>query len=235
MTAADPSTGPRHRPLAVKEIPVPDAPTDRSSEPALLDQAVVERVLGAGLARGADFAEVFVEDRRSSSALLDDGRVEELTSGRDRGAGIRVVVGDSTGFAHTSDLSEAGLIAAAEAAAAASRGAGGSTRVVDLDRVDAPPPNAVAILPGDVPKARKVELLLTADGAARAAGGAITQVSARYADGRRRILVANSDGVLASDDQVRTIFSVSCVASGDTGMQTGRESVGHTVGFELFD
>ncbi|HMU80147.1 MAG TPA: TldD/PmbA family protein, partial [Microthrixaceae bacterium] len=103
------------------------------------------------------------------------------------------------------------------------------------DRVDAPPPNAVAILPGDVPKARKVELLLTADGAARAAGGAITQVSARYADGRRRILVANSDGVLASDDQVRTIFSVSCVASGDTGMQTGRESVGHTVGFELFD
>ena len=214
---------------------MPDAPTDRSSEPALLDQAVVERVLGAGLARGADFAEVFVEDRRSSSALLDDGRVEELTSGRDRGAGIRVVVGDSTGFAHTSDLSEAGLIAAAEAAAAASRGAGGSTRVVDLDRVDAPPPNAVAILPGDVPKARKVELLLTADGAARAAGGAITQVSARYADGRRRILVANSDGVLASDDQVRTIFSVSCVASGDTGMQTGRESVGHTVGFELFD
>lgn len=38
---------------------MPDAPTDRSSEPALLDQAVVERVLGAGLARGADFAEVF--------------------------------------------------------------------------------------------------------------------------------------------------------------------------------
>jgi hypothetical protein len=37
------------------------------------------------------------------------------------------------------------------------------------------------------------------------------------------------------DDQVKTTFSVSCVASGDTGMQTGRESVGHTMGFELFD
>ena len=33
----------------------------------------------------------------------------------------------------------------------------------------------------------------------------------------------------------RSLFSVSCVATGDTGMQTGRESVGHTVGFELFD
>ncbi len=202
---------------------------------ALLDESTIQRVIGAGLSRGADFAEVFVEDKRSSSAVLDDGRVEELTSGRDRGAGIRVVVGDSTGFAHTSDLSEAGLIAAAEAAAAASRSAGEGTRVVDLDRVDAPAPNVVAILPGDVPKARKVELLLTADEAARSAGGAITQVSARYADSRRRILVANSDGTLASDDQVKSLFSVSCVASGDTGMQTGRESVGHTVGFELFD
>ena len=60
-------------------------------------------------------------------------------------------------------------------------------------------------------------------------------MSARYGDSRRRILVANSDGVLAEDDQVRTLFSVSCVASGDTGLQTGRESTGRTVGFELFD
>ena len=80
-----------------------------------------------------------------------------------------------------------------------------------------------------------MELLRRADEAARSAGGAIRQVIAVYGDSRRRILVANSEGVLASDDQVKTRFAVSCVASGDTGMQTGRESVGATVGFELFD
>ncbi|MCB0977933.1 MAG: TldD/PmbA family protein, partial [Acidimicrobiales bacterium] len=64
---------------------------------------------------------------------------------------------------------------------------------------------------------------------------AIRQVSASYGDSRRRILVANSDGLLASDDQTRTLFVVGVVASGDTGMQTGRRSVGHTIGFELFD
>lgn len=57
----------------------------------------------------------------------------------------------------------------------------------------------------------------------------------RYSDSRRRILVANTDGTFGEDDQVETVFSISCVATGDTGMQTGRESVGHTVGFELFD
>ena len=201
----------------------------------MIEQSTVERVLAEGLSKGAEFAEVFVEDRRSSSALLDDGKVEELTSGRDRGAGIRVVVGESTGFAHTSDLTEEGLLAAARTAAAAARGAGAGTTVVALSETSAPRPNVVAILPGDVPKARKVELLTAADEVARSQGGAITQVTARYADSLRRILVANSDGTLATDDQVRTMFSVSCVASGDTGMQTGRESVGHTVGFELFD
>ena len=163
----------------------------------LLEPDVLRGTLHAALRTGGDFAEVFVEDRRSTSALFDDGRVEELTGGRSRGAGIRVVVGETTGFAHTADLSPEGL-----------RGA---------------------------PKARKVALLEEADRVARGEHDAIRQVSARYADSRRRIQVANSDGLLTGDDQVRTLFSVSCVADGDAGMQTGRESVGHTVGFELFD
>jgi TldD protein len=60
-------------------------------------------------------------------------------------------------------------------------------------------------------------------------------VSASYGDSRRRILVANSEGLLTEDDQVRTLFSVLAVASGDTGMQTGYQTLGRTVGFELFD
>lgn len=201
----------------------------------MIDQDIVERVLAAGLSRGGDFAEIFAEDRRSSSAGFDDGRVEELSSGRDRGAGIRVVVGETTGFAHTTDLSEQGLLAAAEIAAAAARGSSSGEHTVSVNEVAASAPNVVSLFPQDVPKAKKVALLEAANETARAQGSEITQVSARYADSRRQILVANSDGILAHDDQVKTLFSISAVATGDTGMQTGRESVGRTVGFELFD
>ena len=65
----------------------------------MLDADLVNRTLAAAMRTGADFAEIFAEDRRSASAILDDGRVEEVVSGRDRGAGIRVVAGDTTGFA----------------------------------------------------------------------------------------------------------------------------------------
>ena len=201
----------------------------------MLDHELINRTLSAAMSTGGEFAEVFVEDKRSSSAVFDDGRVEELTSGRDRGAGIRVVVGDTTGFAHTADLTEAGLRSAAEAAAAAARGGGGGAKTVAVSKSDVARGEPARIPPEDVAKATKVGLLTLANEAARSEGAAISQVSARYGDSRRRILVANSDGLLAEDDQVRTLFSVSCVAAGDTGLQTGRESTGRTVGFELFD
>jgi TldD protein len=201
----------------------------------LLDEGVIQRTLDLGVRTGGELAELFVEDRTSSNAIFDDGKVENLSSGRERGAGIRVIAGDTTGFAHTADLSEAGLAEAAEAAAAAARSGGGGVREVALTRQTSPRPNEIAILPEDVAKARKVELLAKADDAARSAGSAISQVTARYGDSRRRILVANSDGLLTEDDQVRTLFTVMAVATGDTGMQTGYQTLGRTVGFELFD
>ena len=201
----------------------------------MLDHELINRTLSTAMSTGGDFAEVFVEDKRSSSAVLDDGRVEELTSGRDRGAGVRVVVGDTTGFAHTADLSETGLRSAAEAAATAARGGGGGAKTIAVSPIDVARGAPARIPPEDVAKATKVGLLTLANEAARSEGAAISQVSARYGDSRRRILVANSDGLLAEDDQVRTLFSVSCVATGDTGLQTGRESTGRTVGFELFE
>lgn len=200
----------------------------------MLDESTVQRTLDTALAGGADFAEVFVEDRRNSSARFDDGRIEELGSGRSRGAGIRVVVGDTTGFAHTADLGDTGLIEAAKVAAAAARGGGGGTRTVALERRDTTP-QPVGTRPEDIAKDAKIDLLRRADDAARASGDAIKQVSASYGDARRRILVANSDGLFASDDQTRTMFVVGVVAGGDAGMQTGRRSIGHTIGFELFD
>jgi TldD protein len=198
----------------------------------LVEAEVLQRVLDEALSRGGEFAEVFVEDRTTSSAMLDQRRVEELSSGRDRGAGIRVVVGETTGFAHTADLSQRGLLAAAQAAAAVAREGGGGVREIALGPLLDHPSHAV-MLPGDVDKAKKIELLLHADDVARSEGSSITQVQVGFGDSSRRFVVANSDGVFASDHQVRTRFNISCIATGDTGMQTGYRPIAGTRGFEL--
>lgn len=207
----------------------------RSSSTPLVESEILVKVLAKGRSTGAEFAEIYVEDKRSTSAGLDDGKVEQVTSGRDRGAGIRVVAGETTGFAHTSDLSERGLLAAASAAATAARQGDGGVHTIALGSPFRHPVNTVRIAPDSVAKSRKVEMLQRADAAARAVDGAVVQVTALYGDSIKRILIANSDGVFSADDQVRTLFRVSVVANGDAGMQTGYDSLGQTIGFELFD
>ncbi len=198
----------------------------------LVARDVVQRVLTESMGRGADFAEVFVEDRASSSATLDQRRIQELNSSRSRGAGIRVVIGETTGFAHTADLTEEGLLSAARAAAAVAREGRGGVRHAALEPLRDHRSRA-EVTPGSVAKSKKIELMTRADEMARASGDAITQVQVALADSTRRFVVANSEGVYAGDDQVRTRFAVSCVANGDGGMQTGYRPLAATRGFEI--
>src|ERR1700691_6485390 len=178
----------------------------------LVERDVLQRTIDEALSRGGAFAEVFVEDRTTSSALLDQRRVEQLSSGRDRGAGIRVVVGETTGFAHTADLTESGLVAAARAAAAVARGGGGGVREIALGPLRDNPSRAT-IPPIDVDKARKIELMNHADDAARSEGASITQVQVALGDSTRHFVVANSDGVFSADHPAQTRFNVFCVAT----------------------
>ncbi len=215
----------------------------------LVEPDVAGRVIAAALQRGGDFAEIFAEDRYGTTAFLDDGRVEELATGRVRGAGVRVVVGETTGYAHTSDLTQAGLMAAAEAASAIARSSVGAVRGVAVGpgplqggsreaggSEPTVPRSAPALLhPLQVAKAKKVELLWRADDAARSAGAEVVQVSAGYADSVRQMLVANSEGLFVGDYTVRTRLSASVVALGDGGMQTGYETIALTRGFEVFE
>ncbi len=201
----------------------------------MLDENLISKVIQSALARGGDFAEIFVEEKSNFSASLDDSLIEELTSGTSRGAGIRVRFGETTGFAHTADLSESSLIKAAQAAASLARNSTQRVAQVALTPRHFVPLDPSKQAPNSTPKDNKIALLMRLDAAGRSAGAAIRQVSAGYADSMRRFIVANSEGTFVEEEQVRTRISISCVALGDTGMQTGYETAAMTMGFELFD
>lgn len=198
---------------------------------SLVSEDVVARVLQQATATGGEWAEIFVEDKRTSSVSMDQRRVEELVSGRDRGAGVRVVVGETTGFAHTADLSERGLLDAARAAASVAKQGGGGVRHATLEPRHYTPQTTQH--PDGVAKSDKIALLRAADEFARAEGAAISQVQVGLGDSTRRFLVANTDGTFASDEQIRTRFNVIAIANGDTGMQTGYRPIAGTTGYEL--
>lgn len=200
----------------------------------MLDETTVKRVLQAALQGGGELAELYVEDRATTALRLEDRRVEHVNSGRDRGAGIRVMAGDRASYAYTNLLTEDGLVAAAKTASAG-LGGPGETRSFDLRRVEPPVAHPVERRPEEVDAAEKADALRTADDAARSAGAEVRQVVATYSDIRQKLLIASSDGRIAEDDRTRVRLACQVVAARDGRIQTGFDAPGHSGGFELLE
>jgi TldD protein len=198
----------------------------------LLDPAVAKRVLARALAHGGEFAEVFAERRAGLSLAIDESRIESVQSGAEEGAGVRVLSGGTTYFAHVDGLDPADLERAAGEAAAALRGERAEPRAL---HAEAPPPQPIERPPGEVPVARKAELLRELDERARSAGAEIEQAIASYAEARREVAVANSDGLSSGDDRTRVRLAAQAVARRGGRIETGAETLGAARGFELFD
>jgi len=75
----------------------------------LIEESVLQRTLQTALQHGGDFAEVFAEDRRSASARLDDAKVEEFVSGRERATRAAARLGAAWGLGHALTLVAFGL------------------------------------------------------------------------------------------------------------------------------
>jgi len=198
----------------------------------LLDQGVAERVLARALANGGRFAEVFAERRRGQVLGIDESRIESVQSGAEEGAGVRVVEGNTTYFAHVDGLDPADLERAADEAAAALKGERREPRPLQAREVT---PLPIERQPEDVPAAQKAEMLRELDERARAKGGEVAQVMASYAEARRQVAVANSDGLFSCDDRTRTRIGVQTVARRDGTVETGAETLGAHRGYELLE
>ena len=159
----------------------------------LLDPALAQRAIERALRRGGELAEVYAEDRRGFGLTLDDRRVERPQSGRELGASVRVVSGESSYFGHVDGLAEEDLMRVADSVAQAA-GAPASPGV-RLEPASGGSRHPVELAPEDVDAARKAELLRSCDETARSAGAEVAQVSVGYVEGRRVVEVYNSDGV----------------------------------------
>jgi TldD protein len=206
---------------------------ERNGDPTeLLDPDVAERVLGTALSAGGDFAEVFAERRSAMSLSIDESRIESVQSGAEEGAGVRVVSGATTYFAHVDGLDPEDLGRAAREAAAALRGERAEPRPL---RAVASTPQEIELLPEEVEPSRKGELLRELDERARGEGDEITQLSASYGEGRRQVAVANSDGLFTGDDRTRVRIGAQAVARRGDRVETGMETLGGHRGYELLE
>ncbi|NOY53971.1 MAG: TldD/PmbA family protein [Deltaproteobacteria bacterium] len=200
----------------------------------MIPKEQIPKILKQALRHGGDFAELYLERGEHSSIVLEDNKIEKVVTGITRGAGLRLLHDHRTLYAYTNDLSLTSLMELAGRVSRALKGEGRDQTILLASRESAVQ-HPVRINPAGVETVHKVELVKSADAAARSVDPRIRQSTTVYGDSRKRILIANSIGELAEDDRVSLIGRVQVVAREEEVIQTGLESVGGAVGFELFE
>jgi TldD protein len=200
----------------------------------LLGDEVAARVLERALVHGGDFGEVYAEDRYGFAVGLDDSKLERPQTGSERGASVRVVQGDATYFGHVDGLAEDDLLRVAESVAQAVR-AGDPSRPAALSTAHSELVHPIAERPEEVAATRKAEILRQCDERARGLSGEVAQVMASYAENRHIIEIYNSQGIAAADDRTRVRLGVQVIARRNGRVETGHETLGGHIGFEILE
>ncbi|HEV2533697.1 metalloprotease TldD [Phenylobacterium sp.] len=207
-----------------------------ASVPSILQSAGVDtgrarEILGDALA-GADDGELFVERSESESFMFDDGRLKSAAYDSTEGFGLRVVAGETAGYAHASEISEGAIRRAADSARLAKRGYSGVA-------AEGPRATNAKLYGEDDPLAspgfsEKVALLQEIDAWCRARDPRVVQVMASLAGERREIEILRADGRLIRDVRPLCRVNVQITVERDGRRENGFAGAGGRAGFETW-
>lgn len=175
--------------------------------PAQLQVSDLEAQLARLRTPQIDYADFYFQASRHESWLLEDGIVKDGSYNIEKGVGIRAVSGEKTGFAYSDQISAKAISDAANAARSIVKS--GQEKQVKLVL----PTQSPLIYGSSDPlkslsQHKKIELLKQVDSFARALDPMVCEVTVSLNAVYEEILVAASDGTLATD--IRPLVRFSC-------------------------
>lgn len=175
----------------------------------------IDRVMAALLSAPVDAADIYFQSSHFESWSLEGGIVKEGSHSIERGAGVRVVSGDKTGFAYSDLIELPILLEAANNVKAIVRQGQQAMHKIETSKIW--PQLYPTINPlNSLADQEKIDLLKRIDAATRQLDSRIEEVMISLVAAYDHILVANQDGSLQADVRplVRMNVSVIMVENG---------------------
>ena len=196
-----------------------------------LDQQRTQTILDDAL-KSADDGELFLEYAQSEAFVFDDNRLKTASFNVDQGFGLRAICGESTGYAHASDLSEEALRRAADAVQAVKTGAASAFAA-------GPARTNLKLYPDDNPLDgvgfdAKIKLLEEINAYARANDPRVRQVSVSLTGEWSAVEILRPGGEIVRDFRPLVRLSVSVTAGEGGRQETGNYGVGGREGYGAF-
>ena len=194
-----------------------------------LDRGRVESIVDTSL-KDTDDGEMFLEYRQSESFMWDDGRLKSASFDTSQGFGIRAVVGESTGYAHASELSEAAMRRSAAAIEAVKSGHDGSyaDNPAGTNQFQYSDDNPL----DEIPFADKVALLEKIDAYAREKDSRVRQVSASLLASWQVVEIIRAGGLRVGDIRPLVRLNVQVVVGDGERQESGSYGAGGRAAYQ---
>ncbi|MCG6551421.1 MAG: TldD/PmbA family protein [Candidatus Magnetominusculus sp. LBB02] len=200
----------------------------------MLNEEIYNSLIKTAMSSGGSYGDIYIEHRAPVVIQMEDDKIEKISTGIERGAGLRIVYCNKTAYAYTNDLTEDTLLETARSLSTAVK-----TNTVyaplNLEKIRPKTDFVIRKRPDETPIAEKIKLIRAANQMARGVDKRIRQVSVTYSDFVQYVTIATSEGRLIEDERVQTLMAVSVIAGDGVAVQTGYEALGGFSGFELFE
>ena len=199
-----------------------------------LSRALAIQILNAGLATGADYAEIYYQDNMTHSYTRRYKKVYSVTGGRTSGIGIRLIKGVKVVYGYTSDLSKKALLELASSLALGFEGERVLT-VNSLKEKKFAQMNPIKIPHSSWDVEKKLAYLEDGEKVAYAVSDKIQDVLTRLMEEDEHVEIYNSDGIYTSDERTRTRLACAAFATDGTQFQQGFVGPGVSKGLEFLE
>ncbi len=180
----------------------------------------------------AEDGELFAEYSETEALVFDNGKLKAGTFNTSQGFGLRAVSGEVSSYAHSGDMSEAGLKRAGDAVRSVQTGKGGTyaagPRGTNRKLYSAENPI------GSPSFEEKVKLLETIDAHARNLDQRVRQVSVSLAANWQVVEILRADGDFVRDIRPLVRLAISIVAGEGERQESGSHGFGGRSGFGDF-
>ena len=205
----------------------------------------LERVISTAIGKDKNlgaYCDVYLQIGSSQGLVWDQGVIKSTSNDKVRGGGVRVVIGDRSGYSYTDHPTFSNLRKAAKTARSIAEYAKGVEKV-SVEELEGTARDVragsdlylIGLSPLEVGLSEKIDLLKKIDETARAYDPKIENVTASLGVEDYYVIIATSLGHLLIDRRPLVRLSVSCMAVDGNRRETGRSGGGGRVELEHFD
>ena len=192
------------------------------------------RILNSGLHTGADYAEIYIEEKDSFSVVIENGKVENSGIRHSYGAGIRLLNKFQSVYGYTNEVNEKSLTKLIENLSNSFH----DKQVLSIDKLVTKRPKNLSNIEtsfSNVDDKVIIDYLKSGEEVLRNTDKRVVRTNVSFSYSISKIQIASTKGINHLDYKERGRCYVICTAADQGKIETGFEGPGASAGFEFFE